>query len=246
MKLFYACVIVYGHLLCCEIELLFRSVFSKRQATVERCEEIFLNSSRKILYFLKMTFGVQVEYIPPAQPLPAQAIIVSNHQSYCDVLVIRTFLAQHNVRFIAYQRLRRRFLGVSRLMRLQNHAFIERYTDAFSAMKTIRHFAKGLVGTNLSPVIFPEGKFEPDGTLIPFFAGGLRQLSANLDVPLVLVLIRNCHRLKNIAALRRNPLSAPVQIEVIRCVDDPDERRRYIRQIDLLEKVYQTAFDARQ
>lgn len=245
MRLLYASILVYGHLFYQEIELLLRSVFGSRQATIERCEEIFLNSSRKILYFLKITLGVQIEYTLPSQPLPKQAIIISNHQSYCDVLVIRAFLAQQNIRFIAYQRLQRRFLAVSRLMRLQNHAFIERYTDSFSAMRTIRHFAKRLVGTDLSPVIFPEGKFEPDGTLLPFFAAGLRQLSAHLDVPLVLVLIRNCHRLKKASELVRNPLSAPIQIEVIRCIDDPAEKRRCIRQISLIEQEYQNAFEAR-
>lgn len=246
MKAFCAYLLIVGHLLYLEIELLLYSIFDSRHAAIARSEKIFLHSSRRILYFLKMTLGVQIQYIPPPQPLPAQTIIVCNHQSYFDILIVRTFFAQHRIRFIAKQTLQRHFPAVSRLMRLQHHAFIERKANLFSTMATIRHFAKRLVGTELSPVIFPEGTRARDGTLLPFFAAGLRQASTHLNAPIALVLIRNSYRLNRLSELMRNPLSNPIQIEVLRCIDDPRERRRCVRHINLLEQEYQTALQEQQ
>lgn len=233
--------LIYRHILCQAGKILFISIFYNRPAAVEYSEKLFLRSSRKIMHFFEITLGIRVEYIPPAQPLPSQVIIVSNHQSYCDIFIIRAFLAQHNVRFIASQSMRRGFPGVSRLMRLQDHAFIEQKANSFSALKTIHHFANRLAGTDLSPIIFPEGRLARDGALRPFFSAGLRQLSTHLDAPIALVLIRNSYHLNSLSELKRDLPSAPIQAEVLRCIDDPKERKRSARQIELLEQEYRAA-----
>lgn len=240
-----AYILIYRHLLYQAGKLLLVSIFYNRFAAIERSEKMFLQTARKIIYFLKITLGIQVEYLSPSRPIPLQAIIVSNHQSYCDILIIRAFLAQHNIRFIASQSMRRGFPGVSRLMRMQEHAFIEQKANSFSAIRTIHQFAKRLTGTDLSPIIFPEGRLARDGTLRPFFAAGLRQLSMHLDAPIALVLIRNSYRLNKMTELKRNLPSAPIQVEVLRCIEDAKEKKRYARQINLLEQEYQTALQER-
>lgn len=242
MRVFCAYLLIAIHLLYTEGGLLLYSIFGSRRVIIAHSEKIFLRSAQKILYFLKITLGIRIEYKPPARPFPEQAIIVCNHQSYFDVPIIRTFFAQHRIRFIAKQTLRRHFPAVSRLMRVQNHAFIERQANLFNTMATIRRFVKRLVGTSLSPVIFPEGTRAKDGALLPFFVAGLRQAATHLNIPIVLVLIRSSYQLNKLSEVRRrSPLSAPIQIETLRYIDDPQEKRRCVRQVELLEREYQAA-----
>lgn len=241
----YALILIGGHLLYLEIELLLRSVFSTRVGVVERSEEIFLRSSGKILYFLKLALGVQIVFRVPAQPLPSQIIVVSNHQSYFDILILRYFFGEQRIRFIAKQSLAHGFPAVSRLMRLQRHAFIERKINLFQTMRKIRRFIDALAQTALSPVIFPEGTRARDGELLPFFAAGLRQAAAGLDVPILAVLISNSYRLNEMFRLSRAP-AVRVQVEVLKYIDAPAERRRCVRGIETLEQEYRVALRARQ
>lgn len=110
----YAMTLIVSHLLCLELELLLRSIFCTRASTIERSEDIFLHSSSKILYFLELALGIQIVFRTPAQPLPAQIIIVSNHQSYFDILILRCFFGKQRIRFIAKQSLKHGFPAVSR------------------------------------------------------------------------------------------------------------------------------------
>lgn len=246
IKVVCACALILAYLIQLELELLIRSVTRSRSSTVERSEEIFYHASQKILYILRITLGVKILFDLPSEPIPRQTIIVSNHQSYLDIVILRAFFAHHRVRFVAKRALQQGFPAVSRLMRLQRHPFIHRHTNLLSTMRTIRTFAIGLVNTDLSPIIFPEGTCAKDGTLLPFLSAGVRQILFHLDVPITVVLIRNSYQLNTIFRLRKPIMTRPIRIGVIKYIHDPQEKKSMARHIDVLEQEYRTALQRTQ
>ena len=246
IKIACALTIILLYLCYLELELVVVSIAGSRAAAVGRSENIFRHSSRKILAVLKMMLGIRIEYIAPARPIPPQTIIVSNHQSYFDILITRVFFGRHRIRFIAKQTLERGFPAVSRLMRIQRHAFINRRADMFTTMKTIRNFSIRLARSRLCPVIFPEGTCASDGVLLPFLSAGLRQAVTHLDASITAVVISNSYRLNRLFRLKMPDRNYPVRIAVIKRIDNRAEKRSIARNIDTLEAQYRTEIESRQ
>ncbi len=116
--------------------------------------------------------------------LPDQMIIVANHQSVMDIVVIMAAFRHHSVRFVAKAELRRWFPAVSRVLRVQRHALIKRTGNYSQAMQELDRLA-GSLRDGECPVVFAEGSRSRDGSLRPFQSGAVRRLHTRRPLPIV-------------------------------------------------------------
>lgn len=122
-------------------------------------------------------------------------VIVSNHQTLIDILVIYT-LFKHFKWVAKNSLLKIPFLGWN--MALNGYIIIKR-TDAKSQIKMMKHSEK-VLKTGSSIMIFPEGTRSADGNMGRFKRGAFI-LSEVADVPVIPIALHNIDK-----AVRKNSL----------------------------------------
>lgn len=135
-------------------------------------------------------------------------VVVCNHASYVDGIVLTsalpvrfTFLVQHRIRDWPYIGLIVRRMGV---------CFVERDHPRRAARATLGLVRSARQGGSLA--IFPEGTFQKEAGLQPFFAGAFF-ISAKSALPVVPAVIHGSRRLFHDGA--RWPTWSPLCIEIL-------------------------------
>jgi 1-acyl-sn-glycerol-3-phosphate acyltransferase len=116
------------------------------------------------------------EHVDPRQSY----ILVSNHQSQCDILVLYGWLGI-DFKWVMKQELRR-VLGIGVACERLGHIFIDRFDHA-SALATLES-AKTKIVDGTSVIFFPEGTRSRDGKLRPFKKGAFR-MAVDLGLPIL-------------------------------------------------------------
>jgi len=159
--------------------------------------------------FMLACVGVPLR-VRGAAHLPQQpAIVVSNHASYLDGLVMTaalprryTFIVQDGAASWPLVGLTLRRMGVE---------FVDR-GNARSAAALTRSLIRRL-GAGESFVIFPEGTFKADPGLLPFKKGAF-VIATRAGVPVVPAAIRGTRRLYG--GKRRLPRWSPVEVQILK------------------------------
>ncbi len=210
-----------------EIEMRLLLLLSYRWA-LTRSEDIFLNGARRILAIASCYWGARFQItIPEAMRLPDSFVIVSNHQSYFDILILRAMFPQHRLRFVAKQSIRQGFPAVSILMRIQQHAFISRsMNELWNDMNKMQELAKRVdTQSFLCPVLFPEGTRSRHNHLGAFHYAAIWQLALKQQAPIVIVSICNSHRLGK-ATSSSHSQKISVQSEMVEIMYPPYPKGR--------------------
>jgi len=231
--------LILVHLLRMEAVMLFWSLFNYERARA-RSEHFAYYGSRIVLRLVSMALGVHIERVAPAEPLPQKTIFVSNHQSYFDIVLILSFSRAHRMRFVAKKSLARGFPAVSRLMRLQGHAFIERDAHLLTTMRTLHSFARTMAD-DISPVIFPEGTRAVDGRLLPFLAAGLQQMVKNTERSISALIIEDSYQLNDLFRLRAPKRGSRIRIHLLEHIRAPIAKSDIRAVISDLEARYRRA-----
>lgn len=154
LKVFYITGLIFLYILVSFFVL----VFSK---TKNRKKNLCLNCS----YFTKLGlkfFGIKVKLIKKYLPEKKPYLIVSNHLSYVDVLVISSFFPACFVSSVEISK--DIFLGT--LARLGGTLFVERRSKK-RLLKDIDSISNAL-SNGMSVVLFPEGTSGNGETILPF------------------------------------------------------------------------------
>ncbi len=120
--------------------------------------------------------------------LPNPCLVCANHQSMADIAILMAAFKSHSLRFVAKKELTRGFPAVSEVLRIQQHALIDRhggYQSTSKALTTLGHRAK----RGLSPVVFAEGTRSRSGEVTEFHTGGVRSILEVTPLPIVGVAI---------------------------------------------------------
>ncbi|MGG7033848.1 MAG: lysophospholipid acyltransferase family protein [Flavobacterium sp.] len=118
------------------------------------------------------TFKVKnLDLVPKGVPL----IIVSNHQSFFDIVGILWFLNAWHPKFVAKKELAKNFPSVSFNLKYGGSALIDR-EDPKQAIPAIKKLSEYIEENNRSAVIFPEGTRSRNGNPKPFSQSGLKVL----------------------------------------------------------------------
>lgn len=122
-------------------------------------------------------------------------IIVSNHQSMYDVVMIVWYMRKHAPQFISKMELGRGIPSISYNLRHGGSVLIDR-KNSRQAIPALINFAKGLAVTKGTAVIFPEGTRSKDGSPRSFAPNGLKTLLKYMpDAVIVPVTVNNSWKL---------------------------------------------------
>jgi 1-acyl-sn-glycerol-3-phosphate acyltransferase len=177
-----------------------------------------------VQWVLVRTFGIcgtrlTVERAPEIQPWTSY-VIVSNHQSMFDIVILGSLFFSNFPKYISKRELGRWIPTVSYNLREGGHVLIDR-GDAPQALVAIRELGRRVRDGRCSAMIFPEGTRARHGELGRFKpAGTLALLEEAPDTPVVPVAIDESWRL-----LRHNYLPVPFGTRVRVWLGPPIARR---------------------
>jgi 1-acyl-sn-glycerol-3-phosphate acyltransferase len=177
-------------------------------------------------------FGTELDVDRSPQIRPRTAyLIVSNHQSLFDIVLIGGLLMSNLPKYVAKAELGRWIPSVSLNLKKGDHALIDRHNPE-QALHAITSFGERVQARGRSAVIFPEGTRSKDGKLAPFKRSGARALLTAADqLPVVPVAIQGSWKLN-----RLWPFSPGSSVKVslgdpiTRSHDDAAERLREARE----------------
>ena len=135
--------------------------------------------------------------------LPNPCLVCANHQSMADIAILMAAFKSHSLRFVAKKELTRGFPAVSEVLRIQQHALIDRYggyRSTAKALATLGHGAK----RGLSPVVFAEGTRSRTGEVTQFHTGGVRSILEVTPLPIVGVAIDGGHHFASMTNLLKS------------------------------------------
>lgn len=177
-----------------------------------------------VQWVLVRTFGIcgarlAVERAPEIRPWTSY-IIVSNHQSMFDIVILGSLFFSNFPKYISKRSLGRWIPTVSYNLREGGHVLIDR-GDAPQALVAIRDLGRRVREGKCSAMIFPEGTRARAGELGRFKpAGTIALLEEAPDTPVVPVTIDESWRL-----LRHNYLPVPFGVRVRVHLGAPMARR---------------------
>jgi len=135
--------------------------------------------------------------------LPNPCLVCANHQSMADIAILMAAFKSHSLRFVAKKELTRGFPAVSEVLRIQQHALIDRhggYRSTAKALATLGQRAK----QGMSPVVFAEGTRSRTGEVTQFHAGGVRSILEITPLPIVGVAIDGGYHFASMANLLKD------------------------------------------
>lgn len=121
--------------------------------------------------------------------LPERCLVIANHQSFLDIVVLLAHLDGPRLKFIARGALGSKLPLVTPMLKTDGHCLIEKGGRALSDMQAIDEFAQKAAENNWIPVLFPEGECSRDGRVRPFHAAGFRRLQNTKALPVAVFAI---------------------------------------------------------
>lgn len=161
--------------------------------------EWVMGALQATLVWVYRVFGTRltVERSPLVKPHTGY-VIISNHQSLYDIVLIGGLLFSNLPKYVAKVELGRWIPSVSLNLKQGGHALIDR-GDASQALGAIEGLGRRVQERNRSAVIFPEGTRSRDGALKPFKRSGARALLKAADrLPAVPVAVQGSWRLNKL------------------------------------------------
>ncbi|SIQ84505.1 1-acyl-sn-glycerol-3-phosphate acyltransferase [Alkalispirochaeta americana] len=187
--------------------------------------------ARKLFSLARFTLGLKMDLDFDDSRLPDQMILLANHQSVMDIVIIMAAFRHHSVKFVAKGELRRWCPTVSRVLRIQRHALIPRKGDYSLAMKEIDRMAGSLRGREC-PVIFPEGTRSRDGNLLPFQSGAVRRIHNRAPLPLVALALEGGGRFSRVQDVLTMPRGHRYRITVAKVFPPAQGKREILAQVE--------------
>ena len=189
-----------------------------------------------VQWVLVRTFGICGTHLAverdPAVRSWTPYIIVSNHQSMFDIVILGSLLFSNFPKYISKRSLGRWIPTVSFNLRAGGHVLIDR-SDAPQAVAAIRELGERVHAGRCSAMIFPEGTRARAGAVGRFKPAGMLALRVEAPAtPVLPVAIDESWRL-----LRYNYLPVPFGTRVNVRLGAPIERRANEDPIALLDRV---------
>lgn len=160
-------------------------------------KKIFEQKSIASCNMLSFFTGLKFEIDMPDY-LPDNFIIISNHQSLADIIIIVNAFKKYNVKFIAKKSLKYRIPLISIYLRVGKHAFVSQKNNFRKTINEIEKMVELTKKENVCPVIFPEGTRSKDGKLGNFHSAALKLICRMTNLPIVSVALDGGFNFSNV------------------------------------------------
>lgn len=144
----------------------------------------------------------------------APFILVSNHQSLADIVILLAAFRDLPIRFVAKAELKSGFPAVSPVLRFQQHALIDRRGNFRHAIATLKILARRS-RSGLCPVVFPEGTRSRSGVVGKFYAGAVKTIHGVTPMPVACVALDGGSRFVTYADIRSGVKGAVYRLRVM-------------------------------
>lgn len=124
-------------------------------------------------------------------------VVVANHQSTMDIVVLHEVLSDLNLKFVVKKDLLRRIPVVSYALRDGGYGVVD-FDNALRSLRDLAGFARGLEAWNGSAVIYPEGRRTFDGSIDRFLGAGIWVLVRESGLPVLPVVVDGLWRARSI------------------------------------------------
>jgi 1-acyl-sn-glycerol-3-phosphate acyltransferase len=206
-----------------EFPLSIAYLFTERNLRHELCARYEQIGARLIFDIIKVFRGSRIRIGNPSEfQIPLHCLIISNHQSLLDIIVLIYVLGmQRKPRFVAKKELQFGLPLVSFTLRKGGHCLIKRRGAPLETMRAITKMAKNCAIEQCCPTIFPEGTRSRNGALGPFYAAGIRNILEVERLPIVAIAIDGGWRIATARDFLRRFGKESYKIEVAGIYDPP-------------------------
>jgi 1-acyl-sn-glycerol-3-phosphate acyltransferase len=172
---------------------------------------------------------------------PPRFILVANHQSMIDILILIICLKGKKLRFVAKRELGSGVPLVSQVLHFQGHGLVARRVDPGQSMRSLDRFARRCRRDGSCPVIFPEGTRSHDGELLHFHTGGLRRVLAIEPLPLVVVAMDGGWHIAKMKDILHNLQNARYQVRIAAVLPAPTTKQETVAAIEKSKEIIASA-----
>ena len=197
----------------------------------QRVERFMATQARRMLAAVQRLSGLQYSFHTNAAALPRRFILVTNHQSLADILMLVAAFPRHPLKFVAKRSLQRGIPTLSKCLRYGCHALIDRRGAQQRTRRALLRLARlerrPRSDSRFPPcslALFPEGTRSRDGRLGRFHRAGLRLLAEQARLPIVVAALDGGTGISRLRALR-NLARVHYRIKVLQVHPPAPDRR---------------------
>ena len=203
----------------------------------QRVERFMAIQGRRMLATVQRLCGLRYSFhTGPAGSLPRRFILVTNHQSLADILMLVAAFPRHPLKFVAKRSLQRGIPTLSKCLRYGEHAIIDRRGAQQRTRRALHRLARldrqPRAGSPFPPcslALFPEGTRSRDGTVGRFHRAGLRILAEQAQLPIVVAALDGGSAISRLHALG-NLTGVHYRVKVLQ-VHPPAPDRRAVAEV---------------
>lgn len=155
--------------------------------------------------------------------LPEQYFVVSNHQSFFDIVVYFNFLGGKTTKFVAKDALAKAPM-IGKMLKSQGHCIIPRHGNTSKAMYVLEKFGKAAEENKFNPVIFPEGTRSRDGLLGKFYASGFCRIEEITKLPVAVCALDGGLAISKFDLSLKNIYKCVYKVKVLKVFPPPQSR----------------------
>lgn len=213
-----------------EIELLLAFLILPRSRSMQLAKRFESRAIRLIfsMFNAYRHFRIQSR-IKISEPLPERFIVVANHQSLLDIVVIMKILPKGlNARFVAKHELAWGIPLISLLLRTTGHCLVNRKNDALNAMRAVAAMARRSKREKTIPVIFPEGTRSRTGDLGTFHSAGYRKLLETDSLPVLVIAVDGGYKIAKLKDFIRDFGTVPYKVSILGVLPAPKGKKEVL------------------
>jgi len=215
--------------------LVFSFAFKSKKAAIRDC----LRFEAKALHLISAAFfayrgGFRLHIQNRvAEPLPDRFLIIANHQSILDIVMIMYNMpVKARARFVAKMELSYGVPLISTLLRRLGHALVRRKGDPLQAMRAVEKFAHRCKADGNCPAIFPEGTRSRTGELGTFHSAGVRKILEVEKLPILVIAVDGGWRVASLKDFFRKFGTTPYYMRYVALLPAPQDKRQTLEAIE--------------
>jgi 1-acyl-sn-glycerol-3-phosphate acyltransferase len=178
------------------------------------------------------------------EDLPRRFMVVSNHQSLLDIVVImRTLPPWAKARFVAKKELGYGIPLISLILRVSGHSLVRRKGDALEAMRKVTRMARRCRREGTIPVIFPEGTRSRTGELGRFHSAGYRKILEVEPIPILVASMEGGWKIANIRDFLFNFGNIPFTASYLALLPAPHSKKEALETLEKSRKIIEASLE---